>query len=679
MIAFHFSILINSKLLMAFVGAGAGFNALGFHQGLRSRYFTPQILGGGFAGQAIVAEPSRYISKIDKVLKMDPQGNISSDVPLKAPAFECGAPGAHGILINGIRLGMLATGSALVTKERDIAETLTSWEHEEVNVFADSITVPINKQTYCDSLWVDARGTHYARVKTSFSTGVWVGSNINFWNTMNGNPSFEVQSLTEFVVIGFTYNDTNENIWIPHSVQAVETDQTTGLSVTRNYPVREIWGGIIYGASNSNTALHALSIQEMSKADNVMNVPKAIIAPYITKISLKRRLTQNHMSLFSGACPKVVYMPHLETIVGGGRHTKTPIFCSNNSVEYYTNKLSFPSLKTIKNCMFACQLAGLTAIELPALETIKESIFLMNCPMLKELELPHIDLIEGCDYFCANDYNLEKLTLTSSFSLVPHRPERSSETQVEALELLRATLAVLSLRITRYLINGTNSMSYFLNGCSKLMNTTGKLDAAITEKYPPFNGLYLIDRTRGIFTTFNYKVDYALNLIGKTDTDGYYGANTLCTITQFAHRLGADSYSIGTPEEIAFSSYSGDYKKFGLESTYHLVVADKSAISETSIVCAVDPRTALMNTMTNPVVADSLYSSSTSTHAYTASEFDLHIAVNPNEAYYANEIGITSVNFLSLIAVNQAYNAAAASGTNETTDDNTSTGTGNGN
>ena len=659
------------------VGAGYGFVTQPlFPQfaGARVRGQEPYVTGGHFAGNYIANHVTgSQMAVLARLLTVGAQGEVQCKVPLSVPALNFPEPGANGITMNGVRLGMLATGSALVTKERDIAETLTSWEHEEVNVFADSITVPINKQTYCDSIWVDARGTHYARVKTSFSTGVWVGSNINFWNTMNGNPSFEVQSLTEFVVIGFTYNDTNENIWIPHSVQAVETDQTTGLSVTRNYPVREIWGGVIYGASNSNTALHALSIQEMSKADNVMNVPKAIIAPYITKISLKRRLTQNHLSLFSGACPKVVYMPNLETIVGGGRHTKTPIFCSNNSVEYYTNKLSFPSLKTIKNCMFACQLAGLTAIELPALETIKESIFLMNCPMLKELELPHIDLIEGCDYFCANDYNLEKLTLTSSFSLVPHRPERSSETQVEALELLRATLAVLSLRITRYLINGTNSMSYFLNGCSKLMNTTGKLDTKLTENYAPFNGLYLIDRTRGIFTTFNYKVDYALNLIGQNKTDGYYGANTLYTITQAAHRLGDESYAGIVSEVIAFTALSSTYKGFAIEDKYKFVVADSAAMTAgsplkgTEVVCAVDPRTALMNTMTNPVIADSLYSSSTSTHAYTASEFDLHIAVNPNEAYYANEIGVTSLNFLSLIAVNQAYDATAPSGTSDST------------
>ena len=648
--------------------------------GARVRGQEPYITGGNFAGNYIANHVTgSQMAVLARLMSVDTQGNVSSKATIKAPAFECDEPGAHGIRINGIRLGMLATGSALVTKERDIAETLTSWEHEEVNVFADSITVPINKQTYCDSIWVDARGTHYARVKTSFSTGVWVGSNINFWNTMNGNPSFEVQSLTEFVVIGFTYNDINENIWIPHSVQAVETDQTTGLSVTRNYPVREIWGGVIYGASNSNTALHALSIQEMSKADNVMNVPKAIIAPYITKISLKRRLTQNHLSLFSGACPKVVYMPNLETIVGGGRHTKTPIFCSNNSVEYYTNKLSFPSLKTIKNCMFACQLAGLTEIELPSLETIQESIFLMNCPMLKELELPHIDLIEGCDYFCANDYNLEKLTLTSSFSLVPHRPERSSETQVEALELLRATLAVLSLRITRYLINGTNSMSYFLNGCSKLMNTTGKIDTALTDAAAPFDGLYLIDRTRGIFTTFNHKVDDALTLIIKKSTDdqgvttetvvGYYGTNTLLTLNQIAHRLGAESYAGNVSEVIAFTEFSGTYKAFAIEDKYKFVIADSAAMTAdstlkgTEVVCAVDPRTALMNTINDPAVANSLYSSSTSTHAYTAGNLDLRIAVNPNEAYYTNEldgIATTSVNFLSLIAVNQAYNAAAS-------------------
>lgn len=650
------------------IGAGYGFGLhampLNPFDGSRIRVpYNDAYVTGGISGAYIGNRVTdAHIAALARLMSVGAQGEVQCKVPLRAPRFDFAEEKANGIVMNGVRLGMLATGTATVTKERDIAETLVAWEHEDVNVFADNINVPINKQTYCDSLWVDARGTHYARVKTSFSTGVWVGSNINFWSSMNVNPSFEVQSLTEFVVIGFTYNETNENIWIPHSVEAVETDATTGLSVTRNYPVREIWGGVIYGASNTTSALHALSIQEMSKADNVMNVPKAIIAPYITKISLKRRLMQNHMSLFSGACPKVVYMPNLETIVGGGRHAKTPIFCSNNSSNYYISKLSFPALKSIKNCMFGCKLAGLTKVELPSLETIEETIFLMNCPMLKELVLPHLDLIQGCDYFCANDYNLERLVLTSSFSLMPHRPETSTDTQFEYLELLRATLAVLSLSFTRYLINGTNSMSYFLNGCSKLMNASKDV-TPVTGGSAPFDSEdYGVIRNRGIFTTFNHKVDDALCLVNKDSTDGYYGATTLVTLTQFAHRLGAESYTVGTNEDITFTSYSGDYKKFALEPTYHLIVADKSAISANSIVCAVDPRTALMNTMTNPVVADGIFASSTSTHSYQV-DTDIRIAVNPNEAYYTNTldgIATTSTNFLSLIAVNQAYNAAAS-------------------
>ena len=652
------------ETLVMQIGNGFGFGSrvpMNQFTGVRVR---DSSLTGGLAG-VYVGDRSvdARIARLANLTGVEANGDVSFKVPVKAPAYDFTEAGSNGIVMNGVRLGMLTTGSAVVTKERDIAETLVTWEHENVNVFADNINVPVNKTTYCDSLWVDARGNHYARIRTSYSTGVWIGSNINFWSTMNSNPSFEIQSLTEFVVVGFTYSAENENIWVPHSVQAAETDATTGLTVVRNYPVHEIWGGVIYGASVSNPATHALSIQELSKADNVLNVPKAIIAPYITKISLKRRLTQNHMSLFSGACPKVVYMPSLRKIVGGGRHSKTPIFCSNNSSEYYVSKLVFPALQSIKNCMFACRLAGLTSIMLPCLEEIKETIFLMDCPMLKELDLPHLTLIKGCDCFCANDYNLEKVALTSSFVLEPHTPERTQETQIETMELLRATLTVLSLNFARGLINGTNSMSYFFNSCDKLMNASTLIDAALSGAAAPMDGNYAVDRETGIFTIYNYKADHALK-----NATGFYGADTLIDVTQAGHRLEGSTYTYAgkVSEVITFAHYNGSYKGFAIEDTYKFVVAHTavmaagSAVPTGAVVCAVDPRTALMNTMTDPMASSSVFSTSTNTHIYSAST-DIRMTVNPNEGLWADaNIKATSEAFNSLIAPNQAYNAAAS-------------------
>lgn len=649
--------------------AGVGFHPIPHYQQVRGGIYGDAALTGGIAG-GYVPSPSMIangnLAKLASILNLTAQGNLLSKVPFQAEDYKFLVEGAKGIKMNGVALGTLVTNIAQVQNVRSVGETVISWEQEDVNVFADNINVPVTKTVVCDKICEDVRGTKYARIITTYRAGVWVGSNVNLWNTREFSTGFDVQTVVEYVVVGFRYDEINENIWIPNCVVVTEVDEN-GVEVIRNYPVREIWGGVIEAATVDNPTLHTLTVQELSKSNNVLNVPKSISAPYINKISLKRRLIGRDMTLFTGCCPKAVYLPLLESIVGGGKHTKTPIFCSNNSEKYHLSHLRFPALRSIKNCIFASQLAALKSIEVPMLERIEETVFCANCPSLKALNLPSIEYIIGCDYFCANDYNMKELHFTNGIKLRPHVPYTSSASDsLEGAALLRQTLAILALGQYNTLINSTNSMSYFCNGCSKLMNASA--DYAIegaTVGAKPFDKITTVgvDRHRGIFTDYVSKFDAT----GMNPQDkSYYGHEMILELSEFAHRLGSTAYDTAyTPaatDELKFNvkPEGGNISNFYLEPTFKLIVGK---IGDDYYVIPIDPRTALMNTMTSPRVANTLFASSTATHAWDDSVAPAMLfTVNPSVSVFPaldGVAGTTTVGseiFNEMMGVNQIYN-----------------------
>ena len=627
---------------------------------------------GTFGGQPVVTSfslaqpqvayevdsPSLWAQKMMKLVNVGTKGLVAQ-AEMQAASFSTGRK-IIDTEFNGMKLGTLVANVANITKLNDVDEHLVNWEIKEVNAYSDANRIPVEKTSVLSSIWVDNRGTYYGRIVTTYDLGVWVGSNINFWNNARADP-FNLQTVVEYVVIGFTYDEGIENVFIPNSVKVDDVV----------YPVREIWGGAIYARTTSNPELHALSMQELSKADNVLNVPAAIVAPHIEKISLKRRIVRNQISIFSGCVPMQVQMPNLRSIVGAGCHARSPVFCSNNSSSYYTSKLSFPALKSIKNCMFACQLAALKEIELPSLESIEETIFLMNCPMITELSLPHIIKIKGCDFFCANDFNLERLHFTRTVAFMPHDVEPAAEFEGE--QLLRQTLALLGLSYQPYLVNDTISMGYFCNGCIRLMNASSKIapvSTSTTNLYvaPLDNTEIGVDVTRGIDFIYEYKNE------GHSSDDGhsncmyindmsYYGRDAIMNLNQFTRRQTAKTaYTKTTGVLIDFGSYYAKPAKESLtyipqyffkEPTYKAIVADTNKTASTDIkgtyiVCAIDPRTSLMNTMITP-----LNDSTTNTHAYSVFDKELLMTVQPDSALY----DYPDMMYNALIAPNQCYSS----------------------
>ena len=626
---------------------------------------------GTFGGQPVVTSvslaqpqavyevdsPSLWAQKMMKLVNVGTKGLVAQ-AEMQAASFSTGRK-IIDTEFNGMKLGTLVANVANVTKLNDVDEHLVNWEIKEVNAYSDANRIPVEKTSVLSSIWVDNRGTYYGRIVTTYDVAVWVGSNINFWNNARADP-FKLQTVVEYVVIGFTYDEGIENIFIPNSVKVDDIV----------YPVREIWGGAIYARTTSNPELHALSMQELSKADNVLNVPAAIVAPHIEKISLKRRIVRNQISIFSGCVPMQVQMPNLRSIIGAGCHARSPVFCSNNSSSYYTSKLSFPALKSIKNCMFACQLAALKEIELPSLESIEETIFLMNCPMITELSLPHIIKIKGCDFFCANDFNLERLHFTRTVAFMPHDVEPAAKFEGE--QLLRQTLALLGLSYQPYLVNDTISMGYFCNGCIRLMNASSKIapvstsgTSATTYAAPLDNTTNGVDVTRGIDFIYEYKNEGHHSVLGHSDCmsiddNSYYGRDAIMNLDQFTRRqTSKTAYTSTTGVLIDFGDYHANVtgakpvipKYFFKEPTYKAIVADKAnepAIAGTYIVCAIDPRTSLMNTMITP-----LSDSTTNTHAYSVFNNELLMTVQPDSALY----DYPDMMYNALIAPNQCYNS----------------------
>lgn len=606
-----------------------------------------------------VDSPSLWAQKMMKLVNVGTKGLVAQ-AEMQAASFSTGRK-IIDTEFNGMKLGTLVANVANVTKLNDVDEHLVNWEIKEVNAYSDANRIPVEKTSVLSSIWVDNRGTYYGRIVTTYDLGVWVGSNINFWNNARADP-FNLQTVVEYVVIGFTYDEDIENIFIPNSVKVDDVV----------YPVREIWGGAIYARTASNPELHALSMQELSKADNVLNVPAAIVAPHIEKISLKRRIVRNQVSIFSGCVPMQVQMPNLRSIVGAGCHARSPVFCSNNSSSYYTSKLSFPALKSIKNCMFACQLAALKEIELPSLESIEETIFLMNCPMITELSLPHIIKIKGCDFFCANDFNLERLHFTRTVAFMPHDVELAAKFEGE--QLLRQTLALLGLSYQPYLVNDTISMGYFCNGCIRLMNASSKIapvtpSAEGTTPYAaPLDSAEIgVDVNRGIDFIYEYKTSGPTkdghSQQGSVGVTFYYGRDMNMNLDQFTRRQTAKTaYTDSTLAAIDFGGYHANVtgpssvipKYFFKESNYKAIVAGANAtLAENEkqgelVVCPIDPRTALMNTMMTP-----LNDSTTNTHAYSVFNKELLMTVQPDSALY----DWPDMLFNAIIAPNQCYNS----------------------
>lgn len=540
------------------------FAGYGIGGAVRNPSFVPTVIAqnGGFSHPLNLTAAMKRLTSIVGV-SANGEAVISN---LKVSDLRIGSGKLRDAVVNGVEVGLLTSNVAHLTKIGDVHQQLVEWDSGDANY--GTANVKYNKVTVLDSTYMDSQGIQYAKVSTTYNArisveGIGLAGNFEISNTLGTG------TIDEIVVIGFTYDAKNTNIFIPNVVVLDdEVDDTE--TATTYYPVREIWNGtVIAGVSGSQT--HALTTQEMMRPEKIDFIPAALHAPFITKISLKRRIQQDNFSIFSGVCPRSVYMPSLRKVVGASVLIRSPIFCSLNGPRTKVTALHFPALEEIKNCVFGSNLKSLMEISLPSLKMIDEVVFLKDCPMLKEISFPSLQIVRGCDFFMANCYNVKNIYFPQNVKFQPHEAETLVMNLAEMgtlASMVRHTLNAFQiegiLTFTRS-INNTSSMGYFLHGCTALMNadSEGTLEST--------NGIYFI-------------LPAALG--SWTISTEEYGYNTE-KLEQFYKRLGLTDTTYTKDESITIDGYEVDAKTRVIVQT---------AVAASNLVVPIDPRTALFNT-----------------------------------------------------------------------------------
>lgn len=609
---------------------------------------------------------------LGRVLGLTAGGVLQSNVGLSVPSLQVGSGSSTDIIINGANISVGALNLARLSKIADAGTEVVEWD-PSVNVYSfDATSTATSKTTTFLAEYVDGCGTHYGLMKTTYNADLQLGDSTEFLRNYLLSQNLELASQIEVVVIGFTFDANYPNIVIPNHVSIPEGEHAG------TYPVREIWGGQIYG-SVGGSDVHALALKEMIGTAAVANVPAAFYAPYITKISIKRRIYQSYF-LFSGISPLSIHMPNLRRVVGAGPQLMSPIFTSLNGSKSMCTELVFPSLQEIKYAIFGCNNNRLTTVLLPALEEIHESVFLRGLPLVTKLEFPRLKVIQGCDYFIANCYNLKELHFPTYIRLQPHIwINTTTATTVATYDaLVRGTLQLLAIDAIysasrRY--NNTNAMAYFLHADTKLMNASGSTTTPASSVLPPFDTPVKVTAYEGIyFDLYNWNSSDEFAVAGNAQ----YGF-CIETADQWANRTGnAPLTSIsGTEQVVGNVTYL-------LESTYNMLLANAtlptainvaSKIDTTAnpaptgasvIIVPVDPRTALFNAVTVTP------GRTTSVHNFNKNDTEIRFVENSDCYGLAGDANKTAVNrrsFLWLcLGENQYYNFAVAAAAESPTD-----------
>lgn len=499
--------------------------------------------------------------------------------------------------VNNINLSEAFDEVYSLTVDGTYDQVLAYWDYNSTSTFGKTVKL---MKTYHDS-----NGTRYALIKTTYN---WNLNNESFDTSDNSiyeslfrttiSQNLGVKDVYEVVVIGFTFSADSSRIIIPNYVELpVSSDDVALESIPYPvyYPVREIWACFIYAGTQSNNTTHLLSINELSDPANVLNTPAAFMAPYIEKISLKRKL-DNNVWFFSGICPRMIHMPNLRKIVGVSCISKAPILSGCNATGRNLLEINLPTLREIKNCVFGSGNNSLSTVHLPNITTIKETIFMAYNPAITELYFPMLDTVQGCDFFLAQNVNLEILKLPACVKYQPHLPlTGSASDQNTTISNTQSFINILNTLYTgmglnpvfsssrRY--NGTNSMGYFLYKDSKLFNFENSSSA--------------IDYSKGIFTTYPGSEGPAIYL-SKKDAKEFSPVETL---TQYKNRIARENgivFSGSITAGDGFSVAGSSVKLYMIDTQQTGVVLYNSACNSTVenfIVCPVDPRTSLMNTI----------------------------------------------------------------------------------
>lgn len=499
--------------------------------------------------------------------------------------------------VNNINLSEAFDEVYSLTVDGTYDQVLAYWDYNSTSTFGKTVKL---MKTYHDS-----KGTRYALIKTTYN---WNLNNESFDTSDTSiyeslfrttiSQNLGVKDVYEVVVIGFTFSADSSRIIIPNYVQLpVSSDDVSLESIPYQvyYPVREIWACFIYAGTQSNNTTHLLSINELSDPTNVLNTPAALMAPYIEKISLKRKI-DNNVWFFSGICPRMIHMPNLRKIVGVSCISKAPILSGCNATGRNLLEINLPTLREIKNCVFGSGNNSLSTVHLPNITTIKETIFMAYNPAITELYFPMLDIVQGCDFFLAQNVNLEILKLPACVKYQPHLPLTGSasdqnttisntQSYINILNTLYTGMGLNPVFSSSRRYNGTNSMGYFLYKDSKLFNFEKSSSA--------------IDYSKGIFTTYPGTEGLGVYL-SKKDAGEFSPVETL---TQYKNRIARENgivFSGDITANAGFSMAGSSINSYMIDTQQTGVVLYNSACDTTIanfIVCPVDPRTSLMNTI----------------------------------------------------------------------------------
>lgn len=521
--------------------------------------------------------------------------------------------------INKINISEALDEVYTLTVDGTYDQVLAQWDYNTTSTFGKTVKL---MKTYHDVC-----GTRYALIKTTYNWNLnndaFDTADTNIYDTMfrtSISQNLGVKDIYEVVVIGFTFGESSSRILIPNYVQLPASSDDVSLEEIAYkvyYPVREIWACFIYAATQSNSTVHLLGINELTEPSKVLNVPAALIAPYIEKVSLKRRI-DNNVWFFSGVCPRMLRMPNLRKIVGVSCVSKAPVLSGCNTTGRNLLEINLPTLREVKNCVFASGNNSLSTVHLPSLSVIRETIFMAYDPALTELYFPMLDTVQGCDFFLAQDVNLEILKLPSNVWYQPHVPITgtasdqatsisNAQSHINVLNALYSSMGLNPVFSSSRRYNGTNSMGYFLYKDSKLFNT----DASKA-----------IDYSKGIFAS--YPGNYGLGVYLTKSTAKEFCA--IETLTQFKNRLASEN-------KISFTgdvTVENPFTVSGVTMNYYIDTVQTGAVvfesktgqkaSNQLIVCPVDPRTALMNTISSYENLDATVGFVT-IHPSTASKF----------------------------------------------------------
>ena len=580
----------------------------------------------GLSGLTVPLQSTNSVSNnlASNLIKLDSTGSGIQVGSMTTETLTISDGSVENAVINGINIGAGIQGVVELTTEGIFNTIISMWDYNSTSV--------LGKTARLIRTYHDPAGTRYALIRTTYNWNLnylnadrYTGSNTDMENDvlfmMNTSVSQNLyfKDVYEVVVIGFTFKEKSPRIIIPGFVKVpsiLDSILPENNIYDAYYPVREIWACHVYAETLRNSTVHLLSSEELNSAMEVKHIPTCFYAPFITKITLKHRI-DNNLWFFSGIGPKIYEMPHLTKIVGLSQIYKAPVLSGLNLNGRSLAYMSFPSLKSIKNCIFGAMNLSLVEVELPVLEELNETTFLTGCAELSEVNLPYINVIRGCDFFCANCANLARLRMNANVRLYAHDvlPQVQGTSAADSfanmstfLNILEAVMVTIGLTpqfsaFRRF--GSTNSMSFFLQGSNKLLNFRVKADAAgaatgviDVEKSSPHQGIWL---TYSVIGGTPVYIDAKASAFG----------SVVETYNQYIRRLNkehsndrtwtsiSEVAAAGTTDFKAVKLYGDNY--YAIDNATQVMIYDSDKFTDGTAkanygdlpVVPIDPRTAL--------------------------------------------------------------------------------------